>query len=259
MRERITIAFVVLAMAVLLGAGTVRAYTLRDLLREQEGAHLSHDVVLIGELVANQRAAGQPVDEEFLEGVVADDDPARVRRPVRARRSSSRATSTPGDPEADDLSATASHRRRHDHREQATQGGRRHPRPRHRLAGHAVPADRRCSPASPAGSRPARCPQPVPAAGRRRAGARSRPVRPGPAQDADARGAWRSARRCRPARTQLEIAAQPGARLRRARLPRAEDPADVAAPRARGAHPARRRTRRREGGRDPLHPQRRRR
>ena len=83
MRERITIAFVVLAMAVLLGAGTVRAYTLRDLLREQEGAHLSHDVVLIGELVADQRAAGEPVDQEFLEGIVSVDHPAGVHRPVR--------------------------------------------------------------------------------------------------------------------------------------------------------------------------------
>ena len=107
MRERITIAFVVLAMAVLLGAGTVRAYTLRDLLREQEGAHLSHDVVLIGELIGDQLAAGEPVNREFLEGIVSSttrleySDPSgrtivvegdsyagrpRCRRPVGDRR-----------------------------------------------------------------------------------------------------------------------------------------------------------------------------
>ena len=49
------------------------------------------------------------------------------------------------------------------------------------------------------------------------------------------------------------VAAQPRARLRRARLPRAAHPAHGAAPRARGPHPARRRTRGREGGRGPLH------
>jgi len=107
MRERITIAFVILAMAVLIGAGTVRAYTLRDLLREQEGAHLSNDVVLIGELVANQRAAGQPIDEEFLQSVVADTtrleyvDPSGQTIVVEGDEYA-------GDPEGDDLSSTAS-------------------------------------------------------------------------------------------------------------------------------------------------------
>ena len=42
MRERITVAFVLLAFAVLLGAGTVRAYSLRDLLREEAASHLRH-------------------------------------------------------------------------------------------------------------------------------------------------------------------------------------------------------------------------
>ena len=107
MRERITIAFVVLAMAVLLGAGTVRAYTLSDLLREQEGAHLSHDVVLIGELVANQRAAGQPVDEEFLQGVVADTARLEYVDPS-GRTIVVEGDEYAGDPDSDDLSSTAS-------------------------------------------------------------------------------------------------------------------------------------------------------
>lgn len=70
MRERITIAFVLIAIAVLLGAGTVRSFTLRDLLREQESAHLRHDTVLIGALVANRRAQGRPVDKEYLSGLL---------------------------------------------------------------------------------------------------------------------------------------------------------------------------------------------
>lgn len=73
MRERITIAFVVLALAVLLGAGTVRAFTIRDLLREQDSAHLRHDAVLTGGLVAGRIGKGDPVDKEFLEGIVEPD------------------------------------------------------------------------------------------------------------------------------------------------------------------------------------------
>lgn len=70
MRERITIAFVLIAIAVLLGAGTVRSFTLRDLLREQESAHLRHDTVLIGALIADRRDQGRPVDKEYLSGLV---------------------------------------------------------------------------------------------------------------------------------------------------------------------------------------------
>lgn len=77
MRERITIAFVILALAVLLGAGTVRAFTLRDMLREQDATHLRHDAVLIGQLISDQRALGEEVDEEFLSTVV--EPSARVR------------------------------------------------------------------------------------------------------------------------------------------------------------------------------------
>lgn len=66
MRERITIAFVLIAIAVLLGAGTVRSITLRDLLREQESAHLRHDAVLIGALISDRMAQDRPVDKEYL-------------------------------------------------------------------------------------------------------------------------------------------------------------------------------------------------
>ena len=87
----------------------MRAYTLRDLLREQEGAHLSNDVVLIGELIADQRAAGEPVDQEFLAEHrrrrppgSSTSDPSGETIVVRGRRVR-RATR-----EGDDLSATAS-------------------------------------------------------------------------------------------------------------------------------------------------------
>lgn len=70
MRERITIAFVLLAIAVLLGAGTVRAFTFLDLLREQDATHLHHDAVLIGELISEQRDRGDEVDEQFLSTLV---------------------------------------------------------------------------------------------------------------------------------------------------------------------------------------------
>ena len=41
MRERLTLAFVVLTILLLLGAGIIRSYVLRDLIREQEAQHLS--------------------------------------------------------------------------------------------------------------------------------------------------------------------------------------------------------------------------
>jgi hypothetical protein len=105
MRERITIAFVVLAMAVLLGAGTVRAFTLRDLLREQEGAHLSHDSVLIAHLIANQRAVGKKVDREFLTSITAPDTRLVYVAPS-GKEIVVEGEDYEADPDADDISAT---------------------------------------------------------------------------------------------------------------------------------------------------------
>jgi signal transduction histidine kinase len=73
MRERITAAFILIAVAVLLGAGTVRAFTLRDLLREQDAAHLQDHVVLVAQLVAARNGVREPVDAEFLRTVVPED------------------------------------------------------------------------------------------------------------------------------------------------------------------------------------------
>lgn len=85
MRERITAAFVVLALVILLGAGTVRAFTLRDLLREQETAHLRHNATLIGQLIADRRREGQPVNRRFLDSV--NSPTTRVQYVARSGRS----------------------------------------------------------------------------------------------------------------------------------------------------------------------------
>lgn len=71
MRERLTIAFVVLTVVLLLGAGVVRSYVLRDLVREQEAAHLQQEVNLIAAIVDDREAAGGTVDEEFLQSLVS--------------------------------------------------------------------------------------------------------------------------------------------------------------------------------------------
>ena len=44
MRRRLTACFVLLALVLLLLAGMVRAFAIRDLLHDQERAHLSQDV-----------------------------------------------------------------------------------------------------------------------------------------------------------------------------------------------------------------------
>ena len=72
MRERLTIAFVLLAVVLLFGAGLVRSYVLRDLIREQESAHLRQEVELIAAIAQDRVEAGGAVDQEFLDTVVSD-------------------------------------------------------------------------------------------------------------------------------------------------------------------------------------------
>ena len=47
MRERLTFAFIVLTVVLLLGAGAVRTYVLRDLIREQSAGQLGQEAELI--------------------------------------------------------------------------------------------------------------------------------------------------------------------------------------------------------------------
>jgi signal transduction histidine kinase len=104
MRERLTAAFIFLAVIVLLGAGTVRAFTLRDLLREQEAGHINHDVVLIGQLVTERTQAGQPITEEYLQSVVSPDTRLTYVDP-RGKKTAVKGKGYQGS-ETDDLKAT---------------------------------------------------------------------------------------------------------------------------------------------------------
>jgi signal transduction histidine kinase len=73
MRERLTASFVVLSILLLLGAGFVRSLILRDLIREQESAHVQQQVALVAKVVADRREAAGTVDRDFLAGLVDDD------------------------------------------------------------------------------------------------------------------------------------------------------------------------------------------
>lgn len=71
MRERLTLAFVVLTILLMLGAGIIRTFVLRDLIREQEAQHLNQEVTLISSIVEDREDAGATVDEEFLQTLVS--------------------------------------------------------------------------------------------------------------------------------------------------------------------------------------------
>jgi signal transduction histidine kinase len=83
MRERLTLAFVVLSILLLLGAGFVRSFILRDLIREQEGVHVQQQVVLVAKVVSARQQEGGDVDRGFLSGLV-DDDGRLVYTPANA-------------------------------------------------------------------------------------------------------------------------------------------------------------------------------
>ena len=71
MRERLTLAFVLLAVAVLIGAGVVRSFTLQDLMEQQETMHLEQEARLTLVLVDDQRRSGKPVDKAFLSRIAS--------------------------------------------------------------------------------------------------------------------------------------------------------------------------------------------
>lgn len=83
MRERLTLSFVVLSILLLLGAGFVRSFILRDLIREQEGMHVQQQVVLVAKVVTARQQEGGAVDRGFLAGLV-DDDGRLVYTPANA-------------------------------------------------------------------------------------------------------------------------------------------------------------------------------
>lgn len=74
MRERLTAAFIVLSVVLLLGAGLVRTYVLQDLIREQVAGQLSQEADLVAAIVSDREASGGSVDEEFLTTLVGPQD-----------------------------------------------------------------------------------------------------------------------------------------------------------------------------------------
>lgn len=74
MRERLTAAFVVLSIVLLLGAGAVRTFVLRDLIREQVAAQLDKQADLSAAIITAREASGEPVDEELLTTLVGSAD-----------------------------------------------------------------------------------------------------------------------------------------------------------------------------------------
>lgn len=87
MRERLTAAFIILTITLLIGAGLVRTYVLRDLIREEVAGQLDQEAELVAAIVADRQSSGDPVSAEFLETLVrpevrlvltTGDDPAIV-------------------------------------------------------------------------------------------------------------------------------------------------------------------------------------
>jgi signal transduction histidine kinase len=73
MRRRLTACFVLVALLVLLLASVIRAFAVRDLLRDQELAHLRQDARVMALRIDDRLAAGDPVDRAFLDDLVTSD------------------------------------------------------------------------------------------------------------------------------------------------------------------------------------------
>ncbi len=76
MRRRLTASFVLLTILLLLFAGVIRAFAVRDLLNDQERAHLRQDVRVMTLRIEDRVAAGRPIDREFLDELVTSDSQA---------------------------------------------------------------------------------------------------------------------------------------------------------------------------------------
>jgi signal transduction histidine kinase len=70
MRERLTVAFILLTILLLLGAGVVRTFVLRDLIREQEAEHLRQEAELVAAVVHDQAGTASGVDSDRLSQLV---------------------------------------------------------------------------------------------------------------------------------------------------------------------------------------------
>ena len=80
MRRRLTACFVLLALLILVLASVVRAFAVRDLLEDQERAHLRQDARLMALRLDSRIADGDPVDRAFLDDLVTTDVQATFQR-----------------------------------------------------------------------------------------------------------------------------------------------------------------------------------
>ncbi|CAA9400403.1 HAMP domain-containing sensor histidine kinase [uncultured Nocardioides sp.] len=80
MRERLTVAFVVLTVTVLLVVGVVRAFTLRELIEERESVTLDRQARLVAVLVGNAERDGDAVTPAFLQPMAVGGTSITVER-----------------------------------------------------------------------------------------------------------------------------------------------------------------------------------
>lgn len=73
MRERLTAAFVLLTVTLLVGLLVIRSYTLEDELRGHEGAHVAGQAETMAAFLGMRLDAGLPVTESVLAGAVGAD------------------------------------------------------------------------------------------------------------------------------------------------------------------------------------------
>lgn len=73
MRNRLTAAFVVLSLLLLVSGTVVRGFVLRDLVREQESTQVRQQAELVGRLINARETSGGEVDERLLQELVAND------------------------------------------------------------------------------------------------------------------------------------------------------------------------------------------
>lgn len=74
MRERLSIAFALLALVLLAGVGLVSSWTVTEMFREQDSRELRHDTDLMQVLVEDRLRDGRRVDAAFLQDLVGPVD-----------------------------------------------------------------------------------------------------------------------------------------------------------------------------------------
>jgi signal transduction histidine kinase len=73
MRKRLTLAFLLVTLSMILVAGIVRAVTLDGMLREREGEHIFREATTLASVIEANDQLARPVDRAFLEDFVGPD------------------------------------------------------------------------------------------------------------------------------------------------------------------------------------------